>query len=191
MPEQIFGILLLAGIAIGGIWGIYIKTKEFSDFVKKNGWKQVGQNIVNFSVKILRIPFFVLIGILYLSGFLLVPLYLDEVVQSDNYTNLFALVYFLVSLFAFYYANGTKRRETKNIVSMIRQDFAGFKDGLKEFIAGAETLTKMFLILLGWLLRIAIGILLIALTIWLILAIGPLWIIAIVAVLIFLVLIGR
>ena len=191
MTGDIFSYILLAGIIGGGIWGISVKVREFSGFVKKNGWQPIRKKIRDFFVTILRVTIYSIIGIGYLSGFVLVPLYFDGMLENEDYTNVFIVTYLFLGLIIFYYVNGIKRKNTKNLIKMLSQDFTGFKNGIKEFIQGVGTLTKTLLILVGWLLAIAAGIGVIALGIWLIVALGPLWIIAIVLSLILLAIAGR
>ncbi len=116
--EDIFSYILLIAL-FGGAWGIYIKIKEFSKFLKENGWQPVRKKIRNFFSVILCVTIYTLIGIGYLSGFVLVPIYFEKILGNENYTNLFILTYLFLGLIAFYYVNGIKRRETKNIIVIL------------------------------------------------------------------------
>lgn len=192
MAGDIFSYILLAGIVCGGIWGIMIKVREFSSFIKKNGWQPIRKKTHDFFIKILRITIYTLIGIGYLSIPVLIPLRFDWVLENEDYINVLIFSYLFLGLLALYYINGIKRRNTKNLITMFLQDFIDFKNGIKEFlhgfIQGGWILTKILLVLAGWLLAIAAGIGVIALCIWLIVALGPLWIITIILLLILLIL---
>ncbi len=191
MTEDIFSYVLLSGIIAGGIWGISIKVREFSSFLKKNGWQPVRNKIRQFFINILRITIYTVVGLGYLSGLVFIPLQFEGIIENEEYINTFILGYLFLGLLVFYYVNGIKRRETKNIKSILSQDFTSFKNEVGEFIQGFGTLMKVLFVLGGWLLAILAGIAITALGIWLIIALGPLWIIAIVLILILLVLAGR
>ena len=59
--EDIFSYILLIAL-FGGAWGIYIKIKEFSKFLKENGWQPVRKKIRNFFSVILCLTIYTLIG---------------------------------------------------------------------------------------------------------------------------------
>lgn len=179
------------GIISGGIWGVTVKVKEFSNFIKKNGWQPIKKNVHDFFMTILRVIVYIIIGIGYLSGFIFIPIYFEVLLQNENRTTSFILIYLFLGLVAFYYISGTRRKETKNIIVMLESDFDDFKNGIKEFVQGVGTLTKALLVLVGWLLAIVAVIGVIALGIWLIVALGPLWVIAIVLILILLAIVSR
>src|SRR3989344_7397992 len=105
MTGDILSYILLAGIVGGGIWGITVKVKEFSNFVKANGWQSIRKKVRDFFITILRVTIYTVIGIGYLSGFVLVPMYFEEILENENYTNSFILVYLFLGLVAFYYVN--------------------------------------------------------------------------------------
>ena len=117
---------------------------------------------------------------------MLVPIYFEEILENENYTNSFILVYLFLGLVAFYYVNGIKRREIKNIILILSQDFDGFKKGIKEFIQGMGTLAKSLLVLAGWLLAIGAIILVFVLFGWFIASLSATTIIIILLVLILL-----
>ena len=188
MTEDIFSYILLAGIVGGGIWGISVKVREFSNFVKKNGWHPVRNKIRQFFINVLRITIYIVIGLGYLSSFVFIPLQFEGILENEEYTNAFILGYLFLGLLVFYYVNGIKRRGTKSPTTILSQDFVSFKNGVREFIQEFGTLVKALFVLGGWLLAILAGIAVIALGVWLIVALGPLWIIAIVLILILLVL---
>jgi len=191
MTGDIFFYTLLVGIIGGVIWSISVKVREFSSFVKKNGWHPVKKKIFDFFLMILHVIIYSIIGAGYLSGFVLIPLYFDWMLENEDYTNTFIVTYLFLGMIAFYYVNGIKRKNTKNLINILSQDFTGFKNGIKEFVQEVFILIKALLVLSGWLVAIFVGIGVIVLGIWLIVAIGPLWIIAIVLILILLAMAGR
>lgn len=186
MTGDIFSYILLAGIVGGGIWGITVKVREFSSFVKTNGWEPVKKKMRDFFITILRVTIYTLVGIGYLSGFVLIPLYFEGMLENESWTNSFILAYILFGLLAFYYVNGIKRKKTKRITAILKSDFDDFKKGLKEFIQGIGTLAKGLLILAGWLLAIGAIILAFVLFGWLIASLSATTIVIILLVLILL-----
>ncbi len=191
MIEDIFSYILLAGIIGGGIWGISVKVREFSSFVKKNGWRPVRNKIMQFFTNVLQVTIYTVLGLGYLSGFVFIPLQFEGILENEEYTSAFVLGYLCLGLLVFYYVNGMKRRGTKNPTTILSQDFVSFKNGVKEFIQEFGALLNTLFVLGKWLLAILAGIAIIALGIWLIVILGPLWIIAIVLILIFFALAGR
>lgn len=181
MIEDIFSYILLAVIFIGGIWGIYIKTKDFSNFVKKSGWRPVRKKIQSFFVRIWWVVLFTLIGVGYFSGFALIISIFSE---NENYANTFILAYLFLGFFILYYVQGSQRRKTKNINTIFTRDILCLRDGFKDFIKGIWFLVEALLVLAGRLFVFVAVIGLIALGTWLLIAIGPLWIIAVVLILI-------
>jgi len=188
---DIFSYILLAGIIGGGIWGVTVKVRKFFNFINKNGWQPIRKKVRDFFIRILQVTIYTIVGMSYLSGLVFVPLYFDEMLENESYANLFIFAYLILGLLVGYYVNGTKRQKTKNFIEILSQDFTGFKNWIKDFVQGIGTLIKALLVLAGWLLAIAAVIGLIALSIWLIVALGPLWIIVIILILIFLAIAGR
>ncbi len=178
--------ILLAGIIGGGIWGISVKVREFSSFVKINGWQAVKKKLRDFFITILHMTIYALVGIGYLSGFVFITLYFDGILENEIYMSLFILAYLLLGLLIGYYINGIKRRKTKSIISILKQDFTSFKKSLREFIQGIGTLAKGLLVLAGWLLVIGAIILAFVLFGWFIVSLSATTIIIILLVLILL-----
>jgi hypothetical protein len=181
-----WGILFSTALMFAGIWSIFYKIRELSNFIKKRGWGAVGRNVLNFFIIILKIG----VSIVYALGFILVPVYFDNVLRVKDYNTFFA-VYFAVGLFAFYYANGLRRRKTCNISLMLSHDIHGLQNALNTAIQDLGKFVEILFKLVGWLIVAVVVLTLAALAIWLVIAIGPLWIIAIALVLILLALVGR
>lgn len=104
---------------------------------------------------ILRKTILPFILILYLSGFIL-PFYLNDFFQDNLYINLFIVaypIYLILGVIGYYYLNGTKRRKTKNIKSILSQDLIDSKKSFIQFIilAGATGAIILSFVLFGWL----------------------------------------
>lgn len=103
---------------------------------------------------ILRNTILPFIVILYLSGFIL-PFYLNDFFQDNLYINLFIVaypIYLILGVIGYYYINGTKRRNTKNVKIILGQDLVDSKKSFIQFIilAGATGAIILFFILFGW-----------------------------------------
>ncbi len=191
MAEDIFSYVLLIGIVSSGIWGISVKVRELSSFVKKNGWRPIRNKIKQFFINILRVTVYTIVGLGYLFGLVFIPIRFEWILGNEARTNVFMICYLFLGFLVFYYMNGTKRRGTKNPVAILSEDFISFKNGIKEFIQGLDVLMTVLFALGRWLLTILGVITITVLGVWLIVALGPLWIIAIILTLILLVQIGR
>ena len=142
--------------------------------------------MLNFFKNILQLFIFLLILMLYFSGFVLIPSYFELIIKDELYIKLFFIGYLLLGAIICYYASGIKRRKTKNILIILGQDLIDFKKCFIEFIKGIGTLAKGLLILTGFLLAIGAIILVFIFFGWLVFSLSATTIIIILLVLILL-----
>ena len=89
--------------------------------------------------------------LLYLSGFVF-PFYFDWFLKNDSYLSLFIVAYPIFGVIGYYYINGAKRRNTKNIKNILGQDLVDSKKVFINFIilAGATGAIILAFVLFGW-----------------------------------------
>ncbi len=144
--DTLFSILFLGAIFAGALWGINIKRKEFSIFVKDKGWAEVRLRIKNSLIKVFRFVGIILLILTYLVGIVGIPLYFEEFFKDGN-TDWFIVLYLLFGIFIYYYLTGIKRRGTKNIQLMVKEDSVEVKKSTLQILNELWTLIKSLVIL--------------------------------------------
>lgn len=156
--------------------------------IKKYGWAGFKKKIRDSFFEFLRVSAWASLVIVYFSGFVTLA---SSTEMSPDLLALSLSTYIVAGIFLLYYCTGIKRRQTRSIRKIFSGDLAGIKSVFVEFLSDIGKLTAVLFAVAGWLLKLAFWLVLIGLGIWLLVALGPLWIIAIVLVFILLALVGR
>lgn len=189
--DDFFAYFFLLLIVIGGLWSIHNRERKLARYVEIHGWKVVRKNVRDSLVRFAYLIAIYLAFTFYICGVVVIPLYFDSLTRNVDTVYLFVSIYFAVGLAIWYFVSGVKRRKTKNIKIILSQDFHYLVNVFENFLNELTDIFNGLLSITGWLLKVFMWVVLVGLCIWIIVALGPLWIIAIVLILILVALINR
>ena len=175
--DALFTIFLLGTMVVGGTLSVRSK-------VKKYGWRAIRKKIWGSFLLFLRTFFIALVFIAYFAGFFTILYFFESSASDQLALGLFLFLYFVFGSLFWYYTSGIKRRGTRRISKMITGDIMGIKNTYDTFIKDLGLFFESILKLAGWSVMAIVWLVLIGLGIWLVVALGPLWIIAIILCLI-------
>jgi hypothetical protein len=156
--NDLFSIVLIAILFVGGIWSLNVKRREFLKFVKENGWSSVRSIIRNFFIRTIKLTGLVLGITFYFLGLILIPLYFEG--SNETLASWLTVGYLLIGIFTYYYITGIKRRYTKNIVLIFKTDLADFKKNTLRTVKDVYGLTVILLKFAGILFVIILAVVL-------------------------------
>jgi hypothetical protein len=160
--DLFFSFILLGVITIGGLWGIYIRLKEFASFLRKNGWNglwvKVKQGLKDFARVFSKV-----LGILAYAGLFI----FGGVMVDEAFLGLYAWTFLLLSLVIFAYSRKAMKVKVYNPISLSRIIYRDTKDSVKRFIKDLREVSfGLIKILAGLLVILLITVLIVVFGVW-------------------------